>query len=78
MGSLVKLRDTIRAIGLRDTCLFAASRLAQSIFGTRVRVLKYYFIAQPLDAHPAARRPGAFSLAWVDATSPVFSQIDRP
>jgi hypothetical protein len=78
MGSFVKLRDTIRAIGLRDTCLFAASRLAQSIFGTRVRILKYYFIAQPLDAHPAARRPGAFSLAWVDATSPVFSQIDRP
>jgi hypothetical protein len=78
MKSFVKLRDTIRAIGLRDTCLFAASRLAQSLFGTRVRLVKYYFIAQPLDAHPAVRRPGSFSLAWIDATSPLFSQVDRP
>lgn len=78
MSAFVKLRDTMRAIGLWDTCLFAASRFVQSLFGARVRILKYYFIAQPVDAHPARERPGAFSLAWVDAASPLFSQIDRP
>jgi hypothetical protein len=53
--------------------------MAQRVLGERLRIVKYYFIAQPVDAHSAARqRAGAFSLDWVDAGSPLFAQIDRP
>ncbi|HEY1327979.1 MAG TPA: GNAT family N-acetyltransferase [Casimicrobiaceae bacterium] len=79
MSAFVKLRDTVRAIGLWNTCLFAASRVLHSLFGARIRILKYYFIAQPIDAYAGARRgSGSFSLTWIDAPTPLFSQIDRP
>jgi hypothetical protein len=64
---------------LWNTCLLAASLFLPRLFGARLRIVKYYFIAQPIVLRAAATaRFGAFSLTWPDAQWPLFSQIDRP
>src|SRR5207249_3151072 len=60
-------------------CLFAASRLLDALFAGRLRIVKYYFMAQQIGPPgPTAARSGSFSLVWVDVGCPLFSQVDRP
>jgi hypothetical protein len=76
-GPLARARATARAIGFGNMCLFAASRALGALFAGRMRVVKYYFVAQPVAARRDTRCD-AFSLAWADALSPLLAQADRP
>jgi hypothetical protein len=71
--------DTAATIGIGDACLYAASRAANAMFRGRVRIIKYYFMAQPIDASaadPGSR--GTFDIAFATPDSTLFSQFDRP
>lgn len=75
-----KLRASIASIGVRDTGLYLVARILRSLFGNRVRLVKYLFVVQPLRAHGdgAARSTGAFDLAEIGPQSELFAQVDRP
>lgn len=67
-------------IGLWNVCLYATSRALNALFGGRVRIIKYYFMAQPVAA-PATlsgARRGSFTLAFTEADCVLFRQVDRP
>jgi hypothetical protein len=79
MTLLAKFRDAARQLGYGNACLLAASRLLPRLFGERVRIFKYYFMAQPIAGlGGASPRPGVFELRWVEDGWPLFSQIERP
>jgi len=74
-----KFRDAARKVGFGNACLLAASRLLPRVFGERVRIFKYYFMAQPIAGLGSARpRAGTFELRWVEEGWPLFAQIERP
>jgi len=84
-GLARKLSSTAAALGWRDTFLFALSRALDRLFGTRVRLIKYRFVVQPVSAPPGAqridpnaRRSGSFALGEAGPDSPLFAQIERP
>jgi L-amino acid N-acyltransferase YncA len=78
-GIAVRLSETVRQLGLRDACVFVASRLLATVSGGRARIHKYYFMAQPVaSARLPAASPRAFSLAFVDEADPRHRQCDRP
>ena len=79
MSPLAKFRQAARSFGRANACLLAASRLLDLLFGQRVRIFKYYFMAQPIAGMGTARpRGGTFDLRWVHDGWPLFSQIERP
>lgn len=80
MGVLSKFRETAASIGLWNAILFALSRLAATLVGNRVRIVKYYFMVQPVVAPDRARstRSATFDFAWVGADCALFAQIERP
>lgn len=80
MGLLAKFSKTAAAIGLWDTILLSASRLSSSLASDRIRIVKYYFTAQPVRAADSERstRSSAFSFVWADADCKLLQQADRP
>jgi len=79
MSLISKFRDTAAGIGYWNAALFAASRLFESVFGSRVRIVKYHITVQPVAAAREARAgTGSFDIAWADAGCPMFSGIARP
>jgi hypothetical protein len=78
MALFAKFRDMTRLIGLGNACLLAASRLANTLSRGRLRIIKYYFLTQPLAPMRGPPPSSVFSLAWVEDTCPLFSQVDRP
>ena len=80
MQLLAKFRAAAAAMGFRNACLFAATRLLHACFGTRVRIVKYYFMTQPLTPpdQAALARSGSFAFSWIESVCPLFEQIDRP
>jgi hypothetical protein len=80
MGLFAKFRDTSAALGTWNAVLYAGSRLVDALFGGRVRIVKYYFMAQPISVpdEMAGQGTGSFAIGWADASSPLFSQIERP
>lgn len=78
-GFVTRLRRAVREIGIRDTCLLAASRTLFALVGGRARIFKYYFMAQPVvPAQLRAPSSGTFNLEWVDEGCQVLLQADRP
>lgn len=78
-GIVARFRGAAREIGAGNACLLAVSRVMHALFGARVRLHKYYFMAQPVTPQRLrAASSGTFALAWVDATCPLLSQSDRP
>ena len=78
-----KFRRTSVVLGLWNTVLFAVSRVLDSATGSRFRLVRYYFVAQPVTLLSASdyseiSRTGPFTLSWVDADCPDFSQTERP
>ncbi len=80
MGLLAKFYKTAAAIGLWNAMLFSASRLSSILGGRRLRIVKYYFTAQPVSAPHDERwtRSGTFDFLWADATCSLLQQADRP
>jgi len=78
MTILPKLRQTLATMGRVDGALYVLSRLLEVAFGRRVRIVKYYFVAQPVvQAVPSPSR-SSFDVDWAEAGSPLFQQIARP
>jgi hypothetical protein len=79
MSPFAKFREAASRVGHGNAWLLAASRLLALLFGQRVRIFKYYFMAQPIAGMGTARpRGGTFDLRWVHDGCPLFSQIERP
>ena len=79
MGLLAKFRDMSAAIGPWNATLFSVSRLSRIVAGNRIRIVKYYFTAQPVVAPDGgARGSGTFDFTWADASSELLKQADRP
>ena len=75
-----EFRSSVARIGTVDTCLYVASRVLDACFRGRIRIVKYYFMAQPVAEGSATRgaRSGSFVLTFIDGNSPLFAQIERP
>jgi hypothetical protein len=73
-------RDRVATIGIANTCLYATSRLLGVLFKGRIRIVKYYFMAQAVSAQATetSKRRGAFTFEFVGPESPVFRGVDRP
>jgi hypothetical protein len=56
---LSRLRATVRALGAADALLYLTSRVLRGVSLGHVRLVKYYFVAQPVA--PAVDAPGAAS-----------------
>jgi hypothetical protein len=75
---LRKLRESVATLGVADTLLYAAARFADRASGGRVRIVKYYFTAQPVVPPAGPQRSGSFTLDWAARDAPQFAQIERP
>lgn len=77
---LGKFRALVATIGFWNACLYATSRLVARLFGNGIRIVKYYFVAQPVQqpATPVRAGTGTFSLEFVDKESAMFAQSQRP
>jgi hypothetical protein len=74
-----KFRAVVAMIGLWNACLYGTSRAFTALFGSRVRIIKYYFMSQPIAA-PAATtgvRRG-FTLDFVDRDCELLAEAQRP
>jgi hypothetical protein len=80
MGALAKFKETAAAIGLWNAVLFAISRLSTTLARNRIRLVKYYFTAQPVSVsdREGSTRSGTFDFAWADANCKLLQQADRP
>ena len=65
-------------MGAGNAALYVASRALAALFGRRVRIVKYYFVAQPIAASGAGSASGSFELTWAGPDSPLFAQVERP
>jgi hypothetical protein len=75
---VAKLRANAAAMGRGNAFLYALSRVLDTLFANRVRIVKYYFVAQPVAASAEPVRSRSFSFAWAPPDSPLFSQVERP
>lgn len=80
MGLLAKFSETAAAIGYWNALLFSTSRLSGALFRNRIRIVKYYFTAQPVKVPDDERwtRPGTFDFSWADHDCRLLQQADRP
>jgi hypothetical protein len=80
MGVLGKFHELAGAIGIWNAVLFSTSRLSSKLGNNRVRIVKYYFTAQPVSAFDGVRptRSGSFDFMWADANCELLQQADRP
>lgn len=76
----MNFRALWRILGPWDTLLYAASRVLDRLARGRVRLVKYYFVAQPIgrpDAKPM-RADAATQIVGVAATHPLRAAFPRP
>ena len=71
---------TIRHLGWMNGCLYALARVAGIVFGDKVRIHKYYFVAQPV---PEGRwlpphRGRGFEIRQVAEFDTIVGQFPRP
>ena len=83
MDLVTKFRRTIVLLGWWNTVLFVVSRIVDTVTASRLRLVKYYFVAQPVTAlsargYSGISRTGSFTLSWVGADCPFFAQVERP
>jgi hypothetical protein len=77
---LAGFQGRVATIGLANTLLYATSRLLDVLFDGRIRIVKYYFVAQAVSAQAMKipTRRGAFTFEFVGPESPMFRGVDRP
>ncbi len=80
LNLLGRIRALIAEIGVVDTGCHAVNRLLTSASNGRVRLVKYYFVAQPVvPADPAlTARAKAFRFVWATPEMPELQQAGRP
>jgi hypothetical protein len=80
MGLLAKFSETAAAIGYWNALLFSTSRLSSALLRNRIRIVKYYFTAQPVKVPDDERwvRSATFDFSWADRDCRLLQQADRP
>jgi hypothetical protein len=72
--------DLLRKLGGLNACLLAFDRLLRRIAGGRMRLYKYYFVAQPVAKQPwlPPHRGAGVEIRSVKACDPALAQFPRP
>lgn len=72
--------QTIRQLGWLNGCLYALARLLTLVSGDRIRLHKYYLVAQPVPKKCwlPSHRGQAFEIRQVTELDPVIRQLPRP
>jgi hypothetical protein len=72
--------ETIRHLGWLNAGLYAAGRVAEIVSRGRIRLHKYYFVAQPVRKTPwlPGHRGQAFRILRVAESDPMVSTFPRP
>lgn len=79
MGMTGKFRAFARQTSVWDTCLYSLSRCLEALFGSRVRIVKYYFMSQPVGSPARADPRGrVYAFSWAQPGNPLLPQIGRP
>lgn len=77
---LSKLREVFGTFGVADGLIYLGNRALQSLSGGRVRLLKYYIVAQPVPAPAAtpARRSATMEVRALDRGEILATDWPRP
>lgn len=77
---LSRLRGKLQTLGWSDTALFIVARVVHKVSFGSARLIKYYFVAQPVPQHAPknARGHGSTRLYLATATDAVIAQAPRP
>ena len=83
MVFIIKFQRLVANFGWWNTVLLVISRVLRAITASRARLVKYYFVEQPvrvpIDGRPVGMpRTGSFRLDWVELDCPIFARIERP
>lgn len=78
--TLGRIRQTIRRLGWLNGCLFALDRLLAGISRDRVRLHKYYFVAQPISGKRwlPPQRGASLEVRRVTESDPIIKEFPRP
>jgi len=77
---MTSLRQTIRHLGWLNGCLYALARTFAMVSGDRVRLNKYYLVAQPVPEKCwlPPHRGQAYEIRQVSELDPGIRQLPRP
>lgn len=80
MALTLRLSSLVISLGWGDAVTFVMARVLQTVFAGRVRLVKYYFVAQPVVQPDQAliRRATPFVFEWIGPESELFAQVERP
>ena len=72
--------NLVRELGLWNACLYVADRLLRVVSFGRIRLHKYYFMAQPVAARPwlPAHRGKSFEVRRLQVGDPALAAFPRP
>jgi hypothetical protein len=75
-----RLRAALRELGWLDGSLYALDRTLAAMSGERLRLHKYYFVAQPIREKPwlPPGRGEKLEARWVTASDRIIERIPRP
>ena len=78
--SIQSIRQTITEIGRRNALYYFLGRFLQKISCNHARILRYYFVAQPVPATPPTpSRPSASSsVRQITPSDPIVPRFPRP
>ena len=68
----------MRRLGVTNAFLYVISRGLARYSGGRCRIVKYYFVAQPVAASASALDAGAISIAPVSPDDRIVKEFPRP
>jgi hypothetical protein len=79
-GSVIGFSHTIRHLGWLDGWLYALARVLAGISGNRIRIHKYYLVAQPVAKKSwlSPHRGQSFEIRRVAEFDPLVRQFRRP
>ena len=75
MGALA---DTVQRLGWVNSIFYLAALLIARLSGGRSRIIRYYFVAQPVPAPARARGGSKLTIRQAQAGDPIVAQFPRP
>jgi hypothetical protein len=79
MSLLTQTRQVITALGWKDGIFYAASRAVEAASFRRLRIIKYYFVAQPVrDRGLRGAASSSIKTFRAEPNDPIVQQFTRP
>lgn len=77
---VARIGQAVGQLGWMNACVYALARLTEMVFGNRVRIHKYYFVAQPVAKASwlPPRRGQGIEIRRVAESDPLIGQFPRP